>query len=519
MENEIRTHQKEKQEKAVKNKTGVSNGGLIFLFILCIVLSFATGLGAIVFAPLAVFILIVLIKSKRKKCKRCGRSGIARDFVKESGFCKDCERIRLTEVIEALKSECAKEEANVYQIKEDYEKFYNEIAEKAREDTFSELKSVLEELEEKRSQILVFDETIMLETFALYQPKFKFLTSDEYKQKLVEIRVQQKQLIKEDKAVYGTQDWTVNGSHSEGKKMVGDMKKLLLRSFNNECDYCVDNVKFNNIESHEKRIEKSFETLNKLGTIMKAGITQEYKKLKYDELHLAYEYQRKKEEEKEAAKKAREELREQQKLERELREARERIAKEKKHFKTAIAELETKLKDTSDETEKALILENLEKAQKQYAELDNEEKVIDYREQNAKAGYVYIISNIGSFGKGIYKIGMTRRLEPMERVEELGDASVPFGFDVHALVFSDNAPALEAKLHEHFYNRRVNKLNNRKEFFKADINEIERVIKEHYDKVVDVMKEAPAEQYRESLLLEKQENQAVSENNTVENNP
>jgi hypothetical protein len=512
MGNEIRTEQKEKPEKPVNNKIGGSTGGLIFLFILCIVLSFVTGPVAFIFAPLAVIILIALIKDKKKICKRCGRSGIFRHVVNESGFCKDCERDGLTEVVEALKSECAKEEANIDRLKADYEKLYNEIAEKSRQDTFSELKSVVDELEEKRKQILVFDETIMLESFALYQPKFKFLASDEYKQKLVEIRARQKQLIKEDKAVYGAQDWTVNGSHSEGKKMVGDMKKLLLRSFNNECDYCVDNVKFNNIESHEKRIEKSFETLNKLGIIMKSGITQEYKKLKYDELYLAYEYKRKKEEEKEAAKKAREELREQQKLERELKEARERIAKEKKHFKAAIMELETKLKEAKDEAEKALVLENLEKTQKQYAELDNEEKIIDYREQNAKAGYIYIISNIGSFGESVYKIGMTRRLEPMERVEELGDASVPFGFDVHALVFSDNAPALEAKLHEHFYNNRVNKLNNRKEFFKTDINEIEKVIKEHYDKVVDVMKEAPAEQYRESLLLEK--NQGASEKNT-----
>jgi hypothetical protein len=106
---------------------------------------------------------------------------------------------------------------------------------------------------------------------------------------------------------------------------------------------------------------------------------------------------------------------------------------------------------------------------------------------------------------------MTRRLEPMERIDELGDASVPFGFDVHALIFSDNAPALEAQLHEHFYKSRVNRLNNRKEFFKADINEIEKVVKEHYNKIVDMVKEAPAEQYRESLLVEKVEMQAATD--------
>ena len=96
---------------------------------------------------------------------------------------------------------------------------------------------------------------------------------------------------------------------------------------------------------------------------------------------------------------------------------------------------------------------------------------------------------------------MTRRLEPMDRVDELGDASVPFEFDVHALIFSDNAPALEAKLHAHFHKNRVNKLNNRKEFFTANLDEIEKVVRENYNKVFDIIKDAPAEQYRESLLI------------------
>ena len=96
---------------------------------------------------------------------------------------------------------------------------------------------------------------------------------------------------------------------------------------------------------------------------------------------------------------------------------------------------------------------------------------------NNKAGYVYIISNIGSFGENVYKIGMTRRLEPMERIKELGGASVPFTFDVHAMVFTEDAPKLESKLHEIFRDKEVNKVNHRKEFFKVDLSEIERVIK------------------------------------------
>jgi hypothetical protein len=161
--------------------------------------------------------------------------------------------------------------------------------------------------------------------------------------------------------------------------------------------------------------------------------------------------------------------------------------------------LESKLKAAKNDSERALVQQKLEEVKTQFVELEKEEKVIDYREQNAKAGYVYIISNIGSFGENVFKIGMTRRLEPLERVDELGDASVPFSFDVHALIFSENAPILEAKLHEHFYKSRINKLNDRKEFFRADILEIEKVVRENYDKVADIVKDAPAEEYRESL--------------------
>jgi hypothetical protein len=279
------------------------------------------------------------------------------------------------------------------------------------------------------------------------------------------------------------------------------MIKLVLRSFNNECDYCVDNVKFDNVELGEKRIRQSFDACNKLGRVMTVSLSSQYLQLKLDELHLAHEFQLKKQEEKEEAKRAREELREQQKLEQEIRAARERIAKERKHFSAALRDLQGRLERASDEEGRATILAKITEVEAGKAALDREERVIDYREQNAKAGYVYVISNVGAFGDGVYKIGMTRRLEPMDRVDELGDASVPFWFDVHAMVFSENAPALEAKLHERFSSGRLNKVNGRKEFFRADIVEIEAVIRENYDAAVEVVREAPAEQFRESQRM------------------
>lgn len=356
-------------------------------------------------------------------------------------------------------------------------------------------------LGERRKELIVLDEAISLESFALYQPKFSFSNSPQYKDRLDQVREQQKLLIKEGRAVTANEGWTVNGSVVEGRKMVSDMKKLLLRSFNNECDYCVDNVKFNNVENHRTRIEKSFDAVKKLGRILSAEITESYKQLKLDELHLAFEYQMKKQEEKEELRRLKEDQREQKKLDDEIKAARDKIAKERKHFTAALKDLEKKLASATDTVERQNIDEKLAEVRAHFDALEAEEKVVDYREQNAKAGYVYIISNVGSFGEGIFKIGMTRRLEPYERVYELGDASVPFVFDVHAMIFSDNAPALEAKLHAHFTKNRLNKINERKEFFRADLKEIEAVLRSNYDRVFDLIPHASAEQYRESLKL------------------
>lgn len=354
---------------------------------------------------------------------------------------------------------------------------------------------------ELKGQILVFEETLLLESFALYEPKFKLGASHEYKTRLDGVRDRQKAMIKNGEAATGNMDWQVNGSKVEGRKLVNDMLKLVIRSFNNESDYCVDNVKFDNIELGEKRIRQSFDACNRLGRVMTVRLSESYLNLKLDELHLAHEFQVKKQEEKEEAKRVREELREQQKLEQEIRAAREKIAKERKHFTAALRDLHARLEKSSTEEERALLSIKIAEVAASKANLDSEEKMIDYREQNAKAGYVYVISNVGAFGEGVYKIGMTRRLDPMERIDELGDASVPFWFDVHAMVFSDNAPSLEAKLHLRFAAGRLNKVNGRKEFFRADIAEIESIIRENYDTAVEVTHEAAAEQYRESLRM------------------
>ncbi len=251
----------------------------------------------------------------------------------------------------------------------------------------------------------------------------------------------------------------------------------------------------------ETRIRRSFEMSNKLLGGADIGWREVVLDEKLEELHLAHEYQVKRQEEKEAAQQARADQREGEKLQKEIREARAKVEKERRHFTAALQKLELRLNGEKNLEERESLQVRIQEISDQNSKLDEEERLLDYREQNARAGYVYVISNIGAFGEGVFKIGMTRRLEPMERVDELGDASVPFRFDVHALVFSDDAPTLEAKLHARFASGRLNKVNGRKEFFHADLKEIEEVIRANYDAVVEVVHTASAEQYRESLLL------------------
>lgn len=366
----------------------------------------------------------------------------------------------------------------------------------------SEKKQLLNQLQknidEKGDLIVELDEKILYQNFGLYTPRFSFTSSEIYKQKLIDIRNKEKNLIKNNLAVTGDMSWTVNGNARIGQKMVKDMQKLLLRAFNSECDDAIDHVKYGNYEQSTKKINHSAESISRLGSIMNVSITQDYYNLKMDELSLALEYQIKKQEEKEELRAAREEQKEAAKLLKEIEEQRMKVEKEHKHYKTAYAQLLSKLQL---EPNNQYLLNKKSELEYQLNEIDKTIENLDYREANQRAGYVYIISNIGAFGENVYKIGMTRRLNPQERIDELGDASVPFKFDVHAMIFSDDAPSLETALHKAFENKKVNMINHRREFFNVSLDEIKEVIRTNYDKTVDYVDIPEATQYRQSIEL------------------
>jgi len=368
-----------------------------------------------------------------------------------------------------------------------------------------ELSETIEELQKsiaaKRRELIIADEAVLMESFALYKPTYAFTKADAYKKKLDKVRSQQKDMIKNNIAAFGSDQWTVNNSLSQGKKLVGDMKKLCLRSFNNECDAAVDEVKFNNFERCEARIEKSAEAVEKLGKMMGVRINPRFVQLKKDELRVALEYQIQKQREKDEQKELRAQQREEARVAKELEEARKEALKEQQHYQNAIDKINKQIDACKSETELEVLKEKLEDLTSKLDVITENIAQIDYRQANQKAGYVYVISNLGAFGENVYKIGMTRRLEPQERVDELGDASVPFNFDVHAMIFSDNAPALEAVLHQTFSERRLNYINNRREFFQVTLDEIKKVIKENHDKTVEFVEIPPAEQYRETQKI------------------
>lgn len=372
----------------------------------------------------------------------------------------------------------------------------------------SELQDKHTNLENIKAEVGELEADKEMSGYGLYKPHYDFATSLEYKDQLKEIRDEQKDAIRNKTAVQFNTNWRVNNSKTAGRKMNRNNIKAILRSFNNECTDAIKKVTYSNYERIRSRIEKSFDQHNKMYEVVDIRMNDSYLNLKFQELDLAFEYANKKEDEREALREQREAEREDKALQREIQKQRKTLTKEIDHYEQAVKELSDKLNHSdTDNSELQAEIDNLrQKLDTLYDDQDD----LDFRENNATAGYVYIISNIGSFGKDVVKIGVTRRLEPLDRIRELSSASVPFKFDVHALIFSENAYSLETELHKRFDKNRINKVNNRKEYFKIPIAEIEKELKKYKNVTVDFHENAEAPEYRQTLALE---NNTLNEGN------
>lgn len=426
------------------------------------------------------------------KCICCGKSGLLLK-TNDMGYCLSC----VTSKYRRLMEESPKDAVELQRVTEMLEKRQEDA-----NDVLDRIKAAKQELIKLSNELVVAREDVELESFALYRPKYALQNSEAYKERLAACRDNQKHMIKMGTAAICKDTWVVNGNVKEGQKMSKDEMKLFLRAFNNECDMAVSAVRFSNFDRCKNRIQKSFDAINALGRVSQIHISSQYLALKVQELELAYEYQCKKEEEKEKMRELREQQREEAALKKEIEAARKEAEKEKAHYRLALEKLRAQEERAQSEEQKQEISKKREEILGYVEDLERKMEDIDYRIKNQRAGYVYIISNIGSFGEGIYKIGMTRRLDPMERVYELGDASVPFRFDVHAMIFSEDAPKLEAALHRAFADKRINQVNLRREYFRVSLDEIKQVVRENHDKTVEFVDVPDAPQYRETIRMQ-----------------
>ncbi|WP_229712161.1 DUF4041 domain-containing protein [Streptomyces daqingensis] len=380
----------------------------------------------------------------------------------------DTERLRASyqEADELLLAKIDRASDQLHQALASERQTYDDLVRRAA-DIQAETSRAQERLDQLRGQVVHTEEAAMLQEAGIYEYRHPLADAVAYKSALSTLKDQVKTLARDNRAVLAATDWHVNGSLSQGRKMVRDFSKLMLRAYNAEADNAVRTMRPHRLASLIDRLEKSRQTIARLGATMHIRISDEYHRLRVRELELTADHLAKQEEEKERRRELREQQREEERLQRELDRERSRLDKERQHYQSALERL--RASGTHDSAGAAELRDKL-------AEIEASMAAVDAREANIRAGYVYVISNIGAFGERMVKIGLTRRLEPMDRVNELGDASVPFRFDVHALIFSEDAVGLERKLHEEFEDRRVNRVNVRREFFYVRPSEVREAL-------------------------------------------
>jgi hypothetical protein len=359
----------------------------------------------------------------------------------------------------------------------------------------AELETALRNLEAARGELREVEARVVrtrdeeiLQEVGVYNYRHRLEDSVAYKQRIDALRRRISEMNKkEGGAVVGSTQWQVNGSVAQGRKMVSDVSKLLLRAYNGEADDLVNRLKPYKVTAATDQLTKARASISKLGATMSIEITDAYHRVRIEELELTADYLARKEEEREAERAERERLRDEEKARREFEAERARLVKEKTHYVNAL-----------EKTRASGSPEEVSAAERKLAEVTGSLEGVEQRAANIRAGYVYVISNVGSFGAGVLKVGMTRRLDPMDRVRELGDASVPFLFDVHALVFADDAVTLESKLHQALAQRRVNLVNQRREFFYASPDEVRGLISRHGGTVLSFVAEPEASEWHQS---------------------
>jgi len=269
-----------------------------------------------------------------------------------------------------------------------------------------------------QTEVASLEENLEDISYGLYKPHFTFETSERYKSAILEVKSRQRQIVRAGTAATCSTTWTVGDSQQEGKRMIKQYLKLLLRAFNGEADAAICKVTWSNYRVMTTRIEKAHDALNKLGTVMHMSISPEYRDLKLEELRLEFEQEEKKQQEKEEQRRLKAQIREEEKVQREWARAREEAEEEEATFERALEEARAEASKAVD-AEREVFNRRIAELEREVQEAHAKKERAIAQAQLTKLGKVYIISNIGSFGDEVLKIGMTRRRDPVERIREL----------------------------------------------------------------------------------------------------
>lgn len=331
-------------------------------------------------------------------------------------------------------------------------------------------------------------------------PKYLYETSTRFAEEIKDVRQQQKDMIKDKTAITFPESTVISNDKSFNNSILNGQVKLMLNAFNIECDLLIGKVSPSSFGRTLERIEKLANTLEKSAATLQCGFNIDYIELKFEECKLQYQYTLKKQEEVAEQQLIKEQIREEQRAIKEFEKAIADAEKEEKMYRNLLDKAQRELANATEQ-ERSEMEQRIAMLEQQLAEAEAKEERAKSMAEQTRKGHVYVISNIGSFGEDVYKIGLTRRLEPMDRVKELGDASVPFPFDVHAMIYTDDAPALETALHREFNSKRVNAVNLRKEFFNVDLASIQEAVEKIAGIEAEFKMTALAEDYYESLRL------------------
>ncbi len=335
--------------------------------------------------------------------------------------------------------------------------------------------SLSREIRNLQQQFKELDAKVYLQSIDYYEPKYEFISSEDYILRLKDIKSEQENMRKNNQAYICDTQWTVRDSKRKGKKMVNDLLKLVESAFETQCKYAIKEVKYNNVDSLKKKVNNTWDKFNNYLRSIECKISPEYLQLKLIELDLQYELEDKKQQEQERDREFRKQTKEREAIDKARQRAEEAEEREKVH-QEELDKIRQEIVKAKDEERKQLEIKIQELERLVAEDISDKENALS-ESRRLKSGYIYIVSNIGSLGRDIYRICMTSRNQEDVYIREMNPA-VPFQFDVHFKIFSEDTLDTLQRLHQRFDDKRVNVVNLRREFFQVTIDEIEIAVKD-----------------------------------------